>query len=103
LKNALKQGEVGMDNHADAARTESPVVQRPRRFGRRRASYVLSEEDEFLLAQLPAYYSDILRQDGSIADIAHRLGLAEGTVKSRTHRARAALDYLRKTAGNAPQ
>jgi DNA-directed RNA polymerase specialized sigma24 family protein len=35
-------------------------------------------------------------------DIARRLHIAPGTVKSRTHRARAALDRLRAQARNEP-
>jgi|SwirhisoilCB3_FD_contig_41_1066712_length_441_multi_2_in_0_out_0_1 DNA-directed RNA polymerase specialized sigma24 family protein len=65
------------------------------RRNRRRNAYLLTEQDEPLLAQLPDKYVEILRQEGSIADIASRLNIARGTVKSRTHRARVALDALR--------
>jgi DNA-directed RNA polymerase specialized sigma24 family protein len=37
----------------------------------------------------------MLRQEGSLEEISARLQLPLGTVKSRTHRARAALDALR--------
>ncbi len=80
------------------------AMQDYRRGNRRRASYLLSEEDEALIAELPKIYSDMLRQVGSMEEVAARLGLPVGTVKSRTHRARAALDILRKEArGSAPQ
>jgi DNA-binding NarL/FixJ family response regulator len=65
------------------------------RRNRRRNAYLLTEQDEPLLGQLPDKYVEILRQEGSIADIASRLNIARGTVKSRTHRARVALDALR--------
>ncbi|MES2474111.1 MAG: sigma factor-like helix-turn-helix DNA-binding protein [Pseudomonadota bacterium] len=62
---------------------------------RRGTAYILSEEDEFLLQDLPAPYVEALRQTGSLQDISARLQIPIGTVKSRTHRARAALDALR--------
>jgi DNA-directed RNA polymerase specialized sigma24 family protein len=68
------------------------------RRNRRRNAYLLTEQDEPLLGQLPDKYVEILRQEGSIADIATRLNVARGTVKSRTHRARVALDALRAQA-----
>ena len=68
------------------------------RRNRRRNAYLLTEQDEPLLGQLPDKYVEILRQEGSIADIAGRLNIARGTVKSRTHRARVALDALRAQA-----
>jgi len=69
---------------------------------RRKASYILTEADEFLLGQLSAPFVEILRQEGSMEDIARRLNVAPGTVKSRTHRARAALDRLRAEARRVP-
>jgi DNA-directed RNA polymerase specialized sigma24 family protein len=63
----------------------------------------LTDADEFLLGQLPAAFAEILRQEGSMEEIARRLNIAPGTVKSRTHRARAALDRLRAQARNEPK
>ena len=86
------------------AATEPGGEQRARRTNRRRTSYLLTEADEFLLGQLPAPFAEILRQEGSMEEIARRLNVAPGTVKSRTHRARAALDKLRARArSESPQ
>ena len=86
------------------ATTEHGGEQRPRRTNRRRTSYLLTEADEFLLGQLPAPFAEILREEGSMEEIARRLHVAPGTVKSRTHRARAALDRLRAQArSESPQ
>jgi DNA-directed RNA polymerase specialized sigma24 family protein len=63
---------------------------------RRQRFFPLTEQDEPLLAQLSPRYVEILRQEGQMADIAARLNLPIGTVKSRLHRARAALAALRR-------
>ena len=88
---------------SDGAATGPGVEQSVRRINRRKASYLLTEADEFLLGQLPGPYAEILRQEGSMEEIARRLNVAPGTVKSRTHRARAALDRLRAEAKREPQ
>jgi len=77
------------------AGNEPQDAQKPRRTHRRRTSYLLTEEDEFLLKELPERQAEMLRQEGSLEEISARLQLPLGTVKSRTHRARAALDALR--------
>jgi DNA-directed RNA polymerase specialized sigma24 family protein len=95
-----------MTNEASESRATEPNAEpnAGRRGNRRKASYLLTEADEFLLGQLPAPYVEILRQEGSMEEIARRLNIAPGTVKSRTHRARAALDRLRAQARReAPQ
>ena len=84
-------------------RPEPGAEQSTRRSNRRKSSYHLTEADEFLLGQLPEPYVEILRQEGSMEEIAQRLNIAPGTVKSRTHRARAALDALRAKARSEPQ
>jgi len=71
---------------------------------RRQRFFPLTEQDEPLLAQLSPRYVEILRQEGQMADIAARLNLPIGTVKSRLHRARAALGTLRRQqATSTPQ
>lgn len=96
-----------MTNGAGESRAPASVEpngeQKARRANRRKASYLLTETDAFLLGRLPAPYAEILRQDGSMEEIAQRLHIALGTVKSRTHRARAALDRLRSEAKSEPQ
>ena len=82
---------------------EADLHGRGRKTNRRKTSYLLTEADDFLLGQLPQPFAEILRQEGSMEEIAQRLNIAPGTVKSRTHRARAALDRLRTEARREPQ
>ena len=70
---------------------------------RRQRFFPLTEQDESLLSQLSLRYVEILRQEGQMADIASRLNLPIGTVKSRLHRARAALMALRRQQASSPQ
>ena len=91
-----------MTNTAGEYRADTGAEQKAPRSNRRKSSYHLTEADEFLLGQLPAPFVEILRQEGSMEDIARRLNVAPGTVKSRTHRARAALDRLRAQARREP-
>jgi DNA-binding NarL/FixJ family response regulator len=92
-----------MTNPAEGEHRAASQDHTPRRTNRRKAGYLLTESDEFLLSQLPEPYVEILRQEGSMEEIARRLNIALGTVKSRTHRARAALDKLRAEARREPQ
>lgn len=55
----------------------------------------LTESDNSLIAKLPLHFQTILRQEGDINQISQRLDMPVGTVKSRLHRARAALTALR--------
>src|ERR1700744_4197544 len=58
--------------------------------------FALTPEDEKLLEELPPYQQAILRSTGSYQERAEQLGVAVGTVRSRLHRARAALEKLRQ-------
>lgn len=51
--------------------------------------------DEDLLDQLSPQHREILQAEGHYAELAEKLGVAIGTVRSRLHRARAALARLR--------
>jgi hypothetical protein len=73
------------------------------RRSRRKSAYLLTETDEPLLLQLNPKHAELPRQQGSMADIAERLGIATGTGKSRTNQARAALDQLRQQSQTATQ
>lgn len=92
-----------MTTHSHGAQGEASVNERPRRANRRGTAYILSEEDEFLMQDLPAPYVQALRQTGSLQEISERLQIPVGTVKSRTHRARVALDQLRANARERPR
>jgi DNA-directed RNA polymerase specialized sigma24 family protein len=69
---------------------------RPR--GRRKSGFHVTEADEELLSRLSETWKEILQVEGSIADIARRLDIPPGTVKSRSYRARKALEKLRAEA-----
>jgi hypothetical protein len=56
----------------------------------------LKESDLPLVARLPHHYREILQQEGDMSQIAMRLAMPVGTIKSRLHRARAALSALRE-------
>jgi RNA polymerase sigma factor (sigma-70 family) len=63
-------------------------------FGRSEAAGTVAE----LLARLPPIYRDVVLlckiKELNVADAAHRLGIREGTVKARIHRARAMIQKL---------
>ena len=59
--------------------------------------FALEPEDQDLIAQLPVEQQTALRSEGSYASRAEQMGVAIGTVRSRLHRARAALVRLRET------
>ena len=57
--------------------------------------FTLEPGDEKLLEELPPYQQAILRSEGSYLQRAEKLGVAVGTIRSRLHRARTALEKLR--------
>jgi DNA-directed RNA polymerase specialized sigma24 family protein len=74
--------------------------QEPPRWSRK-SRFVLYAEDEPLLAFLSSQYAEVLREQGSMEEIASRLKVPVGTVKSRLHRAKARLETLRVQAQGA--
>jgi hypothetical protein len=58
--------------------------------------FVIVETDEPLIATMRVVDQAILNAAGSYLEIAERLGVPPGTVRSRLHRARAALVALRQ-------
>ena len=55
----------------------------------------LEPRDDELLNHLSPKHREILRSEGQYTELAAKLGVAVGTVRSRLHRARAALLALR--------
>jgi DNA-directed RNA polymerase specialized sigma24 family protein len=76
----------------------NPSMQNPRPEKRmaKYSRFALLPEDEELIAQLPPEQQAALRSEGSYAARAEQMGVAIGTVRSRLHRARAALVRLRE-------
>ena len=60
-------------------------------------------EDTELLACLSAKQRALLQAEGSYKERAAKFGVAVGTIRSRLHRARAALAQLRAGRGSAAQ
>ena len=60
--------------------------------------FALQPGDEGLLALLPATQREILLSKGKYKELAATLGVAVGTIRSRLHRARAALSALRRSS-----
>ena len=58
--------------------------------------FALQPGDDALLPSLPEAQRLLLQTDGSYQDRAERLAIPIGTVRSRLHRARAALERLRE-------
>lgn len=75
-----------------------PEVQTPRR---PRARFHQTPENEPLLEKLVPEHRDVLAASGSYEDIAAQLSLPVGTVKSRLHRARKALEKMRAGGGES--
>ena len=68
----------------------------------RYVGFALQPGDDRLLASLPEAQRVLLETQGRYKDRAERLGIPIGTVRSRLHRARAALERLREPAPNKP-
>lgn len=62
---------------------------------RARRAFRIQPSDMELIGQLKAEHREILLCEGSYVERAARLNVAVGTVRSRLHRARAALEALR--------
>lgn len=61
--------------------------------------FKLTPEDVALLDQLPAPQREAILCDGTYQERAAKLNIPVGTVRSRLHRARAALEALRNGQG----
>jgi len=86
-----KPGSFEYENEEGPGRT--PLKEpRPQPFG----NFHLRDSDEELIAQLHPKHQAILRSNGGYAEIAETLNIPLGTVRSRLHRARAALVLLRQ-------
>jgi DNA-directed RNA polymerase specialized sigma24 family protein len=73
----------------------SPGHSMSSRRAQRFLGFELSESDEALLIRLPRPQREILQSQGDYKTRAQELGIPIGTVRSRLHRARAALEKLR--------
>jgi len=62
--------------------------------------FALQPGDEEFLALLPAKQREILLSKGKYKELAATLGVAVGTIRSRLHRARAALSALRRSSSD---
>jgi len=77
-------------------------VERPQKRVQKYLHFRLQPGDMELLDQLPAEQRDILLSEGSYQERAAKLNVAIGTVRSRLHRARAALEMLREKRTATP-
>ena len=65
--------------------------------------FALQPGDDALLPSLPEAQRLLLQTDGNYKDRAERLGIPIGTVRSRLHRARTALERLREHNPGKPE
>jgi DNA-directed RNA polymerase specialized sigma24 family protein len=89
-----------MDTHYNALPSTRPT--RSQKF----LHFKLRREDGALLEFLPEKQRQLLLAEGSYKQISQRFGLPIGTVRSRIHRGRAALEQLRQSSispDNTPQ
>jgi hypothetical protein len=66
------------------------------------ANFRLRESDDPLIAQMKPGYQAILRSNDGYTAMAQNFNIPIGTVRSRLHRARAALVLLRQKTYGAP-
>jgi len=78
------------DRHARAMPPNQERVAAPSR------GFIIFESDEPLIATLQPYHQNVLRWTGPYAEMAAQLQVSPGTLRSRLHRARAALVALRQ-------
>jgi len=78
---------------------ESPIPQPEEKRRQKYLHFKLRSEDQALMALLPQMQRELLTAEGSYRDIASRFGVPIGTVRSRLHRARVALEKLRHDNG----
>jgi DNA-directed RNA polymerase specialized sigma24 family protein len=82
-----------MDTHHVAPHPlPKPRLKRVQRF----SHFALEPGDEELISQLPELHRSMLALSGSYQEIGQKLNLPGGTVRSRLHRARAALVKMRE-------
>jgi hypothetical protein len=85
----------------DISISHQPIPhEKPSRRAQPFAGFTLRESDEELLDQLTPHHQALLRCHGSYGDLAERFGIPIGTLRSRLHRARAALSQLRQSRSN---
>jgi DNA-directed RNA polymerase specialized sigma24 family protein len=82
-------------NNQAASLIREPKEKRQQKY----MNFKLRSEDKALLELLPERQRELLTAEGSYLEIASRFGLPIGTVRSRLHRARAALEKLRHDGG----
>ena len=68
----------------------------PKKRPQKYTGFALQPGDEELFHQLSPQQQEILRSKGTYNDLAAAFGVAVGTIRSRLHRARAALSALRE-------
>ena len=68
----------------------------PKKHPQKYTGIALQRGDEEFLDQLSPQQQEILRSKGTYLDLAAAFGVAVGTIRSRLHRARAALSALRE-------
>src|ERR1700690_4289272 len=85
--------EITKMDRLDADHAEpQPSPKRKQKF----VDFALQPGDDALLPSLPDAQRLLLQTEGSYQDRAERLGIPIGTVRSRLHRARTALERLRE-------
>ncbi len=97
-KGVNRQKAYAMDTNHEAASFIQPEKEKR---SSRYLNFKLQPGDEALLDLLPQRQSELMTAEGSYQEIAQRFNLPIGTVRSRLHRARAALEKLRESQAQA--